>query len=94
MLKRKADERKLCVRHRPRRVKPKGDHLRNGCGSEAGQDERKEAESRVLGTGQESMRDQAGKNGESEEARAEARTVEATERRKREEKERKKQKAE
>ena len=37
------------------------------------------------------MRDQAGKNGESEEAKAEARTVEATVRRKPEEKERKKQ---
>ena len=37
------------------------------------------------------MRDQAGEKGESEEARAEARTGEATVRRKREEKERKKQ---
>ena len=43
------------------------------------------------GTGKESMGNQAGKNGESEEARAEARTGEATVRRKREEKERKKQ---
>ena len=37
------------------------------------------------GTGKESMGNQAGKNGESEEARADARTAEAPERRKREE---------
>ena len=40
------------------------------------------------------MRDQAGPKGESEEAKAEARTGEAAVRRNREEKERKKQKAE
>ena len=37
------------------------------------------------GTGKEGMRDQAGKNGESQEAKAEGRTGEATVRRKREE---------
>ena len=47
MLKRNADERMREVRHRPRRRDSKGDHLWNSCGSEAGKDERKEAENRV-----------------------------------------------
>ena len=65
--------------------KPKGDHLWNGCGSEAGQDERKRTAKPSTRTGEEGMRDQAGKNGESQEAKAEGRTGEATVRRKREE---------
>ena len=68
----------------------KGDHLWNGCGSEAGKDERKRAEEPSTRTGRERMGDQAGRNGETEEARAETGTGEAAERRNREEKERKK----
>ena len=45
-------------------------------------------------TWKEGMRNQAGEKGETEEAKAETGTGEATERRNREEKERKKQKAE
>ena len=36
LLKRKRTEREAEVRHRPRRRDSKGDHLWNGCGSEAG----------------------------------------------------------
>ena len=39
-----ADERKAEVRHRSRRRDLKGKHLWNGCGSEAGKDERKRTE--------------------------------------------------
>ena len=42
---------KVEVRHRSRRSNPKGKHLWNGCGSEAGKDERKQTENRVCGTG-------------------------------------------
>ena len=59
----------------------KGDHLWNGCGSEAGKDERKRAEEPSTRTGRERMRDQAGRNGETEEARAEAASRKATVRR-------------
>ena len=59
------------VRHRPRRRNLKGDHLWNGCGSEAGKDERKPTEKPSTGTGEEGMGNQAGKNGESKEAKAE-----------------------
>ena len=47
MLKLKADERKLKVKHRSRRRNLKGNHLWNSCGSEAGKDERKPTESQV-----------------------------------------------
>ena len=82
------------VRHRPRRRDSKGDHLWNGCGSEAGKDERKRAEEPSTRTGRERMRDQVGRNGETEEARAETGTGEAAVRRNREEKERKKRELE
>ena len=68
-----------------------GKHQWNSCGSETGKDERKQTGSRVQEPWKEGVRDQAGEKGESEEARAEARTEEATVRRRREEKERKKQ---
>ena len=73
------------VRHRPRRRNPKGDHLWNGCGSEAGKDERKRVGKPSTGTGRERMRDQAGRNGETEEARAESGAGKAAVRRNREE---------
>ena len=85
LLKRKRTEREAEVKHRPRRRNPKGDHLWNGCGSDAGQDERKQTAKPSTRTGKEGMRNQAGKNGESQEAKAEGRTGEATVRRKREE---------
>ena len=59
------------VRHRPRRVKPKGDHLWNSCGSEAGKDERKPTAKPSTRIGKERMGNQAGENEETEEARAE-----------------------
>ena len=62
---------------------------------ERSREERKETNRKLsTGTGKEGMRDQVGEKGESEEAKAEARTGKAAERRNREEKERKKQKAE
>lgn len=92
MLKRKRT--KECGSQAPApEVKPKGDHLWNSCGSEAGQDERKRAAKPSTGTGRERMRDQAGRNGETEEARAETGTGKAAVRRNREEKERKKREA-
>ena len=62
-----------------------GKHSWNSCGSEARKGERKQTGSLSTGTGKEGMRDQAGENGESEEAKAEARTGETTERWNREE---------
>ena len=82
------------VRHRPRRGNLKGDHLWNGCGSEAGKDERKRAARPSTRTGRERMRDQAGRNGEAEEARAEAASREASVRRNCGRTERKKREAE
>ena len=91
-------KRKLCkeaeVRHRPRRRDSKGDHLWNGCGSEAGKDERKPSARLSMRTRKEGMRDQAGEKGDTEEARAEAAGREAAVRRNCERTERKKQTAE
>ena len=70
-------------------ARAEGKHLWNGCGSEAGKSERKRTARPSTGTWEEGMRDQAGEKGETEEARAEAGTGEATVRRNREEKERK-----
>ena len=70
-------------------VKTEGKHLWNGCGSEAGRSERKRTAKPSTGTWKEGMRNQAGEKGETEEARAETGTGEATVRRNREEKERK-----
>ena len=70
-------------------VKTGGKHLWNGCGSEAGKDERKRTAKPSTGTRKEGMRNQAGEKGETEEVRAETGTGEATVRRNREEKERK-----
>ena len=70
-------------------VKTEDKHLWNGCGSEAGKSEKKRTAKPSTGTWKEGMRDQAGEKGETEEARAEAGTGEATVRRNREEKERK-----
>ena len=66
-------------------VKTEGKHLWNGCGSEAGKSERKRTAKPSTGTWKEGMRNQAGEKGETEEARAESGTGEATVRRKREE---------
>ena len=70
-------------------VKTEGKHLWNGCGSEARKSEKKRTAKPSTGTWKESMRDQAGEKGETEEARAETGTGEATVRQSREEKERK-----
>ena len=75
-------------RKRPE-VKTEGKHLWNGCGSEAGRSEKKRTAKPSTGTWKESMRNQAGEKGDTEEARAETGTGEATVRRNREEKERK-----
>ena len=70
-------------------VRTEGKHLWNGCGSEAGKSERKRTVELSTRTWKESMRDQAGEKGETEEARAETGTGKAAVRRNREEKERK-----
>ena len=70
-------------------MRTEGKHLWNGCGSEAGKSEKKRTAKPSTGTWKESMRDQAGEKGETEEARAEAGTGKATVRQNREEKERK-----
>ena len=70
-------------------VKAEGKHLWNGCGSEAGKSEKKRTAKPSTGTWKEDMRNQVGEKGETEEARAETGTGEATVRRNREEKERK-----
>ena len=70
-------------------VRTEGKHLWNSCGSEAGKSERKRTVGPSTGTWKDGMRDQAGKKGETEEARAEAGTGKAAVRRNREEKERK-----
>ena len=54
------------VRHRPQRRNLKGDHLWNGCGSEAGKDEREPSARPSRRIGKESMRNQAGENEEDE----------------------------
>ena len=64
-------------------------HLRNSCGSESGKGERKHTAKLSTGTGKECTGNQAGENGESQEAKAEGRTEEATVRRRQEERERK-----
>ena len=51
-------------KHRPQRRNLQGDHLWNGCGSEAGKDERKPSAKPSRRIGKESMRNQAGENEE------------------------------
>ena len=68
--------------------------MRNSCGSESRKGERKPTVEPSTRTWKESMRNQAGEKGETEEARAETGTGKATVRRNREEEEWKKQKAE
>ena len=68
--------------------------MRNSCGSESRKGERKPTVKPSTGIWKESMRNQAGEKEETEEARAETGTGEATVRQNREGKERKKQKAE
>ena len=69
--------------------KLEGKHLWNGCGSEARKSEKKRTAKPSTGTWKESMRNQAGERGETEEARAETGTGKVAVRRSREEKERK-----
>ena len=88
--KRKTNERKKGSRKwEMLEVKTEGKHLWNGCGSEAGKSEKKRTAKPSTRTWKESMRNQAGEKGETEEARAETGTGEATVRPNREEKERK-----
>ena len=63
--------------------------MRNSCGSESRKGERKPSAEPSTRTWKESMRNQAGEKGETEEARAETGTGKAAVRRNREEKERK-----
>ena len=63
--------------------------MRNSCGSESRKGERKPTVEPSTGTWKESMRNQAGEKGETEEARAETGTGKAAVRQNREEKERK-----
>ena len=71
------------------KAKAQGKHLRNSCGSESRKGERKPTVEPSTRTWKESMRNQAGEKGETEEARAETGTGKAAVRRNREEKERK-----
>ena len=48
-----------------KRKTPRGEHLWNGCGSEAGKSERKRTAKLSTETGKERMGNQAGENGES-----------------------------
>ena len=66
--------------------------MRNSCGSESRKGERKPTVEPSTGTWKESMRNQAGEKGETEEARAETGTGKATVRQNRGEKERKNRK--
>ena len=66
--------------------------MRNSCGSESRKGERKPTVEPSTGTWKESMRNQAGEKGETEEARAETGTGKAAVRQNREEKERKNRK--
>ena len=69
--------------------KLEGKHLWNGCGSEAGKSEKKRTAKPSTRIWKEGMRNQAGEKEETEEARAETGTGEATVRLSQEEKERK-----
>ena len=60
-----ADERKRKRGESPK-AKAEGKHRWNGCGSETGKDERKQTGSRVRRTEREDMRNQVGRNGESQ----------------------------
>ena len=59
------------VKHQPRKRNRKGDHLWSGCGSEAGQNERKPTVEPSTGSRKEDMGNQVGEKVETEEARAE-----------------------
>ena len=59
------------------RVRTKGKHLWNSCGSEAGKSEKKLTVEPSTKTWKEGMRNQVGEKGETEEARAETGTREA-----------------
>ena len=58
-----ADERKW-KRGKSPEARAEGKHQWNGCGSEAGKDERKRTESRVRRAGREGTGNRAGRNGE------------------------------
>ena len=55
------------------KAKAGSEHLRNGRGSESGKGERKHTAKLSTGTGKECTGNQAGENGESQEAKAEGR---------------------
>ena len=82
-------ERKMPEKKGTKGTGKEGKHLWNSCGSEAGKSEKKRTVEPSTGTWKESMRNQAGEKGETEEARAETGTGKAAVRRNREEKERK-----
>ena len=62
------------------KAKARGKHLRNSCGKRIREGRKETNREPSTETGKEGMRDQAGENGESEEAKAEARTGKTTER--------------
>ena len=82
-------KRKIPKGKRTKGSETEGKHLWNSCGSETGKDEKKRTAKPSTGTWKEGMRNQAGEKGETEEARAETGTGEATVGQSREEKERK-----
>ena len=62
------------------RARAEGKHLRNSCGKRIREGRKETNREPSTGTWKEGMRDQAGEKGESEEAKAEARTGKTTER--------------
>ena len=62
------------------KAKAEGKHLRNSCGKRIREGRKETNRTPSTGTGKEGMRDQAGENGESEEAKAEACTGKTPER--------------
>ena len=62
------------------KARAEGKHLRNSCGKRIREGRKETNREPSTGTWKEGMRDQAGEKGESEEAKAEARTGKTTER--------------
>ena len=59
-------------KRKTRKAKAGSEHLRNGRGSESGKGERKHTAKLSTGTGKESMRNQAGENGEDRRSESES----------------------
>ena len=68
---RRSGRKKAEGKRKIRKAKAGSKHLRNSCGSESGKGERKHTAKLSTGTGTECTGNQAGENGESQEAKAE-----------------------